>query len=166
MSLFTMKKYITLIAGILVSTHSYAESYVFGGRAHFQGVLINQSCSILIENNAAVSIKTPNSPIQINFSLCPVSIYDNLAIGLSEQNKPTHEMFYTDPKARNDFDINQELNIQSLEQTGLDQKFIRQIDRPERYDSFAKNRIGILLNQTSEKSSAQASNILISVFYP
>ena len=54
-----MKKYITLIAGILVSTHIYAESYVFGGRAHFQGVLINQSCSILIENNAAVSIKTP-----------------------------------------------------------------------------------------------------------
>ena len=88
MSLFTMKKYITLIIGILVSTHIYAESYVFGGRAHFQGVLINQSCSILIENNAAVSIKTPNSPIQINFSLCPVSIYDNLAIGLSEQNSP------------------------------------------------------------------------------
>jgi len=83
-----------------------------------------------------------------------------------EQNKPTHEMFYTDPKARNDFDINKELNIQDFEQTRLDQKFIRQIDRPERYDSFAKNRIGILLKQTSEKPSAQASNILISVFYP
>ncbi len=161
-----MKKYITLIAGILVNTHIYAESYVFGGKAHFQGVLINQSCSILIENNTAVSIKTPNSSIQINFSLCPVSIYDNLAIGLSEQNKPSYEMFYTDPKARNDFDIHQELNIQGLQQTRLDQKFIRQIDRPERYDSFTKNKIGILFNQTSEKSSAQASNILISVFYP
>ena len=166
MSLSPMKKCITLIVGILVSTHIYAESYVFGGKAHFQGVLINQGCSVLIKNNAASNITTPDSPIEIIFSFCPVSIYDNLTIGLSEHNKPINEMFHTDIKVKSEFNINKELNINDLKQHRMVHKFIREIDRPKNYESLAKNSIGILFNPLPERPPTQASNLLISVFYP
>ena len=163
-----MKKYITLLATMLITTHMYADGYVFGGRAHFQGVLINSSCSVLVENPTLVSIGTPDLPIQIHFSLCPVGIYNNLAIGLSEQNKSTEEVFYTNPQTQqeNDFEHHQDLNVRNIEPISRHSKLIRHIDLPDQYYDFSKKSIGVSLNQIQGNSPVHASNILISVFYP
>ncbi|MDR0235327.1 hypothetical protein [Acinetobacter sp.] len=159
-----MKKYMILIAGILVSTHIYADSYVFGGRAHFYGVLVNQSCSISIEETARDAIKTPYSPIQVHFSLCSDSIYDNLAIGLSKQNKQNRELFFTSPHAKND--IEKENNLQNFEALRNDQKLIHHIDQTTHYDSISTTSVNIFLQPTLENVLKQSPNILISVFYP
>ncbi|MFW1948058.1 hypothetical protein ACG907_09120 [Acinetobacter bereziniae] len=159
-----MKRYITLIAGILASTHIYAESYVFGGKAQFLGVLLNQSCSIFIESSAYTSIKTSQPPIQIHFSTCSVDYYNNLLISLSEPNQFQKEMFTTTVQTKNDFD--QEINMRSIEQTGQGQKFIQHIDLPKNYDDDSRKSVRVYLNQTFENSSVQAPHFLISVFYP
>lgn len=161
-----MKKYITLLTAMLIITNIHAESYIWGGRAHFQGVLINPSCSVSIENQALVSIKTPNFPIQIHFSLCPENIYNNLIIGVSEQNKSAQELIYTVPKTKNDFDFNQGLNVQTIEHKNLQPKFIHHIELPTQYDDFLDKSIAVFLNQMQWNSSAHMPNILISIFYP
>lgn len=161
-----MKKYIIIISGILVSTHTPAESYVFGGKAHFEGVLINQSCSILVENNTSVSIKTPNTPVQINFSMCSVSTYDNIGIGLSKHNQSVREFFYTDAKTKINLNSNKKIELESSLRPNSNQKMIHKIDLPKHYDHFSKNSIAIRLNPESENTYDQKSNFLISIFYP
>lgn len=159
-----MKRYITLIAGILVSTHIYAESYVFGGKAQFLGALLNQSCSIVIESTTYASMGAPQSPIQIHFSTCSVDYYNNLIISLSEPNQLKKEMFYTTAQTSNDFD--KEINIQSAEYKRLGQKFIQHIDLPKHYDDESPKSVRVYLNTPFENSSTQAPHYLISVFYP
>ncbi len=163
---FIFKKCLVFTIGILVISNSFAESYVFGGRAHFQGVLINQGCSILVEKNMPIHVKTPTLPVHVNFSLCPVGIYDNLTISLSELDRPLKRVFYFDAKNQNVIYLNNELNIPSLDFIDSNKEFIRHIDLPSHYDSFSKNTMGIFLNQGNPNASTQASNILISVFYP
>lgn len=159
-----MKRYITLIAGILANTHIYAESYVFGGKAQFMGVLLNQSCSIFIESSAYASIKASQPPIQIHFSTCSVDYYNNLLISLSEPNQLKKEMFTTTAQAKNDFD--KEINVQSTEQILQGQKFIQHIDLPKNYDDDSRKSVGVYLNQSFENSMIQTPHFLISIFYP
>ena len=159
-----MKRYITLIAGILVSTHIYAESYVFGGKAQFLGALLNQSCAIAIESTVYTSTRAPQSPIQIHFSACPVDYYDNLIISLSEPNQLKKEMFSTTAQTLNDFD--KEINVQDAEYKRLGQKFIQHIDLPKHDGSDAPKSVRVYLNKPVENSSVQAPHFLIAVFYP
>lgn len=159
-----MKRYITLTAGILVSTHIYAESYIFGGKAQFLGVLLNQSCSIFIDSSAYTSIKASQPPIQIHFSTCSVDYYNNLLISLSEPNQLKKEMFTTTAQTKNDFD--KEINMQSTEQIRQGQKLIQHIDLPQNYDNDSRKSVRVYLNQSFENSSVQAPHFLISVFYP
>ncbi|MBJ9372084.1 hypothetical protein [Acinetobacter sp. TGL-Y2] len=159
-----MKKYITLIAGILVSTHIYAESYVFGGKAQFLGALLNQSCSISIESIVDTSTRAPQSPIQINFSTCSVDYYSNLIISLSEPNQLKKEMFTTTAQTKSEFD--KEINIQSAEHKRLGEKFIQHIDLPKHYDDESPKSVRVYLNKSFEDSPTQAPHFLISIFYP
>ncbi|ENV91981.1 hypothetical protein P7L54_16380 [Acinetobacter bereziniae] len=163
MGLFIMKKYITLFAGILVCSHIYADSYVFGGRAHFRGVLVHESCAISVEKNR-LTTKTPHIPVQIHFSFCPMSIYDNLAIGLSEPNKHTQEIFFTTPQAKNDFD--KEINIQGYEYISIGQRLIQYITLPKDDQNIKEKSINLFINHNFENTLAQSQHILISVFYP
>lgn len=159
-----MKKYIALITGILASTHIYAESYVFGGKAQFLGVLLNQSCSIFIESSAYASIKTSQPPIQIHFSTCSVDYYNNLLISLSEPNQLKKEMFTTTVQTKNDFD--KEINVQSTEHVRQGQNFIQHIDLPKNYDDDSRKSVGVYLNQSFKSPTVQAPHFLISIFYP
>lgn len=161
-----LTKYMIFIGTVLVGSNAFAESYVFGGRAHFQGVLLNQSCSILVERKKPAETKTPNLPVYVNFSLCPVGIYDNLTISLSELDRPLKSEFYLDAKNQHVIYLNNELNIPSLDFVNSNKEFIRHIDLPTQYDRFSKNTMGIFLNQGGKGTSQPASNILISVFYP
>lgn len=162
----TINQYAISLAMLCVVSSSVAESYVFGGRAHFQGVLINQGCSVLVHNPLSTQIETPTSPIEVNFSLCPVGIYDNLTISLSELESPQKGEFFIDAKNRKVIYLNNELNIPSLDSISAKQQFIRHIDLPEQYDSFSKNTMDIFLNKPYRDPSVMTSNILISVFYP
>jgi hypothetical protein len=159
-----MKRYITLIAGILVSTHIYAESYIFGGKAQFLGALLNQSCSISIESTAYASTRAPQSPIQIHFSTCSVDYYNNLIITLSEPNQLKKEKFAETVQTKNDFD--KEINIQSSEYKHLGRKFIQHIDLPKHYDDESPKSVQVYLNKPFEDSPTQAPHFLISIFYP
>ncbi len=163
MGLFIMKKYITLFAGILVCSHIHADSYVFGGQAHFRGVLVHESCAVSVEK-ARVTTETPYLPVQIHFSLCPMSIYDNLAIGLSEANKHTHEIFFTTPQAKNDFD--KEINIQGDEYISLGQRLIQSVALPKDDKNIREKSVNVFLNQSIEEPFTPSQHVLISVFYP
>lgn len=162
----TKNQYLIFIAMLGVMSSSVAESYVFGGRAHFQGVLMNQGCSVLVSKEQSPNIKTPTIPIEVNFSLCPVGIYDNLTISLSELESLTKGEFYIDAQNRNVIYLNNELNIPSLNLINVNQRFIHHIDLPTEYDSFSKNTMSIFMNQSYPEKSTLSSNILISVFYP
>jgi hypothetical protein len=159
-----MKKYMILIAGVLLNTHLYADSYVFGGRAHFYGALVNQSCSISFEQTVQDVIEAPESPIQLHFSLCTDSIYDNLAIGLSKQNKQVPEIFFKFPQAKNDLD--KEINIQNFESMSRGQSFISQFDQKTHYGAISTKSVNLFLQPTLKSSLNQSPNILISIFYP
>ncbi|MCX5469033.1 hypothetical protein [Acinetobacter nematophilus] len=159
-----MKKYISLMAGIFFSTPIYAESYVYGGEAHFKGALINQSCSVLIDNPASISIKALQSPIQFHFLGCSVDYYSNIVVGLSELNKPDKEIFYTVQSAKNNFD--QQVNISGRDSRYSNHKFIRHIDLPEDYDNTSKKSVRVFLNQSLKNTSNQSPLFLLSIFYP
>ncbi len=159
-------KYVIFVGAVWIGCNAFAESYVFGGRAHFQGVLFNQSCSILVERKEPADTKTPTLPVYVNFSLCPVGIFDNLTISLSELDRPLKSEFYLDAKNQNVIYLNNELNIPSLDFINSNKEFIQHIDLPTHYDRFSKNTMGIFLNQGGKDTFQQASNILISVFYP
>jgi type 1 fimbria pilin len=160
-----MKKYITLITGILLTTDICAESYIYNGKAQFLGVLVNPSCSVLIRNPASIFIEPSKSPIQIHFSTCSIDYYKNITVSLSEQNKLKKEIFHTDIQVKNN--LNKKTNTQSNESISFDQNFIRRIDQPQYNPNDSNQDIHVFLNKPAKFLSIQAAPlILISISYP
>ncbi len=62
-----MKKYIALIAGILVSTHIYAESYVFGGKAQFLGLYSIKVAQFRLRVLLILRLELPNPLFKLTF---------------------------------------------------------------------------------------------------
>ncbi|WP_336932219.1 hypothetical protein [Acinetobacter bereziniae] len=147
-----------------MNSHIYADRYVFGGKAQFIGALISQGCSISIENPSLSTSQSLCDPIQIQFSSCPVYIYDHLTIGLSKQNKQTKEIFFTNSQAKNDFD--KEISIQGFGYISLGQKLIDHVDQATQDQNSAKKKINIFLKKPLDISAPQAQHILVSIFYP
>ncbi len=158
-----MKKYVILIAGVLLNTHLYADSYVFGGRAHFYGALVNQSCSISFEQTVQDVIEAPQSLFNFIFRYAPtVSTIILQLVYLSKINK--FQRFFKSPQAKNDLD--KEINIQNFESMSRGQSFISQFDHKTHYGAISTKSVNIFLQPTLKSSLNQSPNILISIFYP
>lgn len=167
MGLFHMNKYLSVVVGVLLSVESYADSYVFGGRAHFNGSLVNPSCAFTLANNLKhLSHSVAEAQLQLNVSDCSSMTYYNLVIALADANampatasmQNTTTWIYLKPGLNLHHSIAQLLDpVSTAAHTATDQASVlaaidETIDLP-------------LLSPTGD-FSINSQNILISVFYP
>lgn len=76
-----MNKYLAVLIGVCLSLNASANSYVFGGRAHFNGALVGSGCVIVQENNLSPDLLADNKPVlKLDVSNCSPSVYYNLVI--------------------------------------------------------------------------------------
>lgn len=87
-------KYFTIAMLSIISTKIYADAYVFGGSTHFQGRIVQNSCTIHIDlqqpDQDLSKITTDNAPrlqqsFLIEYSLCEKQLFD--LINLKFNNK-------------------------------------------------------------------------------
>lgn len=85
MGVFHMNKYLSALVGLLLALDSSANSYVFGGRAHFNGSLVNPSCAFSQDSNLKHLANTAvDARLLLNVSDCSSMTYYNLSIALTD----------------------------------------------------------------------------------
>ncbi|TCM65170.1 hypothetical protein EC844_1157 [Acinetobacter calcoaceticus] len=160
-----MSKFITFTAGIFFSLNIYAESYVFGGRTHFQGVLVNQSCAFLVKTiRHASEIKAPEYSMLITFSMCPESVSSQLEIEFSEQHMPPINQLDTAVKTQQNRNFKTVFYLSNLGSTRLGPYSIEKRVLPSLYHDQSSNHLGVVLTRVREDRSS--TPLLISVLYP
>jgi len=168
MGVFHMHKYLSALIGLLLALDSAANSYVFGGRAHFNGSLVNPSCAFSQDSNLKRLVNTElGTPLQLNVSDCSSMTYYNLSIALTDASlaptsaiqQSTEQLIQLKPGLNSHHSIAQVLNpvatnaVTATEQASFELAAINEtIDLP------------VLLKDS--QLSKSSSNILMSVFYP
>lgn len=169
MGLFHMNKYLAVVIGICISLNTFANSYVFGGRAHFNGSLVNPSCAFVPKNNLKNSASLDlGSFLELNVSNCSSSVYYNLAIALRDNSTiarssvyqlATGKSFYLLPGANL---YHSQIREEALSQADLDVNGNHQVAELANIDETVALPLPFEVDQVSQNST----NILISVFYP
>lgn len=163
-----MHKYLSVVVGLLLALDSYANSYVFGGRAHFNGSLVNPSCAFTQDNNLKHSANTEvSTPLQLNVSDCSSMTYYNLSIALTDASLASSSVIQQ----------NNEQLIQLKPGLNLHHS-VAQVSNPVATEGVsASERADIELSAIDETIdlpvllkgnyfSKNSSNVLMSVFYP
>lgn len=163
-----MHKYLSVLVGLLLALDSSANSYVFGGRAHFNGSLVNPSCAFSQNSNLKRLVNTDvNGHLKLNVSDCSSMTYYNLSIALTDVSlmtpnviqQSTEQLIQLKPGLNLHNSVAQILNpvttdaVTATEQASFELVAINEtIDLP------------VLLKDS--QLSKSSSNILMSVFYP
>lgn len=136
-----------VVAVALNAFETYAESYVFGGRAHFQGALVNQGCLMLVHTKdiRLIHFNRKFKVFPTSITECPQDVYRNINISLLDKGQPVDGGFYL----KVDKAINQK--NESLRHFDL-------VNIP--------GEAALYLNSDYKSVSRGLSGILISVFYP
>lgn len=73
----------------------YAESYVFGGRAHFNGVLVNAGCAIGLDNlpKEQQKLKRNFNEVVLRFSECSPWVFAQLSLNFSDIEQTPQKAF-------------------------------------------------------------------------
>ena len=168
MGVFHMNKYLSAVVGLLLALDSSANSYVFGGRAHFNGSLVNPSCAFSHDSNLKRLVNTEvGTRLQLNVSDCSSMTYYNLSIAFTDASLASSSMIQQ----------NTEQLIQLKPGLNLHHS-IAQLSNPVAIDAvYATEQVGIELSVIDEtidlpvmltdgQFSKNSSNVLMSVFYP
>lgn len=168
MGVFHMHKYLSIAVGLLLALDSYANSYVFGGRAHFNGSLVNPSCAFAQDSNLKHSVNREESVhLKLNVSDCSSMTYYNLSIAFTEAGsvpvvdvqQSTEQLMYLKPGLNLHHSVVEVStpvvtdSVTAIEPTKIELAAIDEtIDLP------------VLL--TDGQLSKSSANVLMSVFYP
>ncbi|ELW86546.1 MULTISPECIES: hypothetical protein [Acinetobacter] len=156
-----MKRYLVVLIGMCLSLNAFANSYVFGGRTHFNGVLVGSGCLFVQEGDLKQSDRNGGGPIlKLNVRNCPSSVYYNLVIVMKYVSKSAH------------VSVSQ---VMSGEQIGLMYRnelnhSVGLIGYPDK-NSIIKDDAGdkgveLPLSNAKSQMSQDETNVLISVIYP
>ncbi|MFW1745486.1 hypothetical protein ACG9XW_04555 [Acinetobacter guillouiae] len=139
---FLHKIIVCLLLSMFVVFNVHSASYLFGGRAHFQGALINQSCLILVRDTASVNFNRGFRVIPASFKVCPRDVYKNIDVVLSSNGRV----------------LGGGLNLIAVKKSA------------EGYESSDVGEIQgeaiIYFDQNDKKEPMYASSVLMTVFYP
>lgn len=168
MGVFHMNKYLFVLVGLSLALDSYANSYVFGGRAHFNGSLVNPSCAFAQDSNLKHSVNREESVhLKLNVSDCSSMTYYNLSIAFTEAGsvpvvdvqQSTEQLMYLKPGLNLHHSVVEVSapvvtdSVTAIEPTNIELAAIDEtIDLP------------VLL--TDGQLSKSSANVLMSVFYP
>lgn len=163
-----MNKYLFVLVGLSLALDSYANSYVFGGRAHFNGSLVNPSCAFAQDSNLKHSVNREESVhLKLNVSDCSSMTYYNLSIAFTEAGsvpvvdvqQSTEQLMYLKPGLNLHHSVVEVStpvvtdSVTAIEPTKIELAAIDEtIDLP------------VLL--TDGQLSKSSANVLMSVFYP
>ncbi|MCX5466354.1 hypothetical protein [Acinetobacter nematophilus] len=164
-----MNKYLAVVIGMSISLNTFANSYVFGGRAHFNGALVNPSCAFIPNNNLKhLTTIDLASFLELNVSNCSSTVYYNLAIELrdprniassSNSQSVSEKSFYLLPGANLH---HSQVDEGVSSQVALDVNGNQRVVELANIDETVALPLPFEVSQVSQNST----NILISVFYP
>ncbi|MFW1947634.1 hypothetical protein ACG907_06955 [Acinetobacter bereziniae] len=158
-----MNKYFTVLVGMFLFQSAFADSYVFGGRAHFNGTLVNPGCSFAQESNLKrLEQVNENSLLTLNVSNCSSNVYYNLKFEFAEAIQGTTP---TEFKAINLMSTTNMLHSMAQFQGS---KTADELLLPQHDVELANidETVALPLTFTSGSLTQNSKNILLSVFYP
>ncbi|MFW1745478.1 hypothetical protein ACG9XW_04515 [Acinetobacter guillouiae] len=82
----SIKSAACLLLSVFTFLNAHAASYVFGGWTHFQGILVNQSCSMLVhaEDVRLVAFSHKFKIYPTSFTECTKDVYQNINVVVSD----------------------------------------------------------------------------------
>lgn len=160
-----MKKYITLMVGVLIHMNIHAESYIFGGKAQFEGALVNQGCAIDLGNSQQFyGIKALTHSIFIHFSECSATTYEQITLSVSQRLSAAGNEFYIYPQYQHEMYVSDLISSNRINAMLINPN-IQQYSTLYSYEKQQKI-LGIFIQQDQKKNATENTNLLISVFYP
>lgn len=165
-----MNKYLTVLVGIFVFQSAFADSYVFGGRAHFNGTLVNPGCSFSQDSNLKhLASVNQNHFLELNVSNCASTIYYNLAIAVKDIGNTTRganlsgypeQAFYFAPGTNLQHSNVYERSMLTQPENGIANAV------PEAELTSIDETVVLPLSKLNAQLAENNTNILLSVFYP
>ncbi len=169
MGLFHMNRYLAVLIGMAISLNASANSYVFGGRAHFNGSLVNPSCAFVPGNNLKhLTTIDLASFLELNVSNCSSTVYYNLEIALrdprniassSNAQSVSEKSFYLLPGANLHHSQIYEGVPSQVALNVIENQSVAELSN---IDETVVLPLPFQVGQMSQNST----NILLSVFYP
>ncbi|CAM9300165.1 hypothetical protein ACBE110449_14545 [Acinetobacter bereziniae] len=170
MGLSHMNKYLTALVGMFLFQSAFADSYVFGGRAHFSGSLVNPSCLFAQESHSKlVENRETESDLELSVSNCSSTVYYNLAIALKDANNRhlisdslalPEQAFYLMPGMN--------LHHSNVYQRSAISQVAYEVTNTAQEPELTNidETVVLPLSKLNGQSTENSKNILISVFYP
>ncbi|ENW00309.1 hypothetical protein F938_00953 [Acinetobacter bereziniae LMG 1003 = CIP 70.12] len=156
-----MKRYLVVLIGMCLSLNAFANSYVFGGRAHFNGALVGSGCVFVQDGDLKrFDHDSGGVVLKLNVTNCSLPIYYNLRIVMKYVTKNAH------------VSVSQ---VMSGEQIGLMPQnelhhSIGLIGYPDKSsiikDGTGDKEMELPLPIAKDQMSQNGANFLISVIYP
>lgn len=158
-----MNKYLTVLVGMFLFQSAFADSYIFGGRTHFNGTLVNPGCSFAQESNLKrLNLAEELSLLEMNVSNCSSNVYDNLKFEFAEAiqgTTPTEfKAIHLMPKAHVWHSMAQFEGSKTEDESVLSQHDVELANIDE--------TVALPLALTNGSLPQNSKNILLSVFYP
>lgn len=163
MGLIFMKKYMVLVAVLAgYSLNAHAASYVFGGRAHFNGALVNPACAIGIDDPSTTSaflIKENHHEVMLAFTECSPWVYTGLSLKFSDIEQQSQKLLK---------DANQQIDVA---ENLIDKQEITKLERGRIYYHYnavvtgdTEKKMGVV--QMNNPTEPFPEKVLLSVVYP
>jgi hypothetical protein len=170
MGLSHMNKYLTALVGMFLFQSAFADSYVFGGRAHFSGSLVNPSCLFAQESHSKlVENRETESDLELSVSNCSSTVYYNLAIALKDANN-RHRISDSLALPEQAFYLMPGMNLHhsNVYQRSAISQVAHEVTNTAQEPELTNidETVVLPLSKLSGQSTENSKNILISVFYP
>ncbi|MCU4315192.1 hypothetical protein KTH46_09180 [Acinetobacter bereziniae] len=165
-----MNKYLTALVGMFLFQSAFADSYVFGGRAHFSGSLVNPSCLFAQESHSKlVENRETESDLELSVSNCSSTVYYNLAIALKDANN-RHRISDSLALPEQAFYLMPGMNLHhsNVYQRSAISQVAHEVTNTAQEPELTNidETVVLPLSKLSGQSTENSKNILISVFYP
>lgn len=170
MGLSHMNKYLTALVGMFLFQSAFADSYVFGGRAHFSGYLVNPSCLFAQESHSKlVENRETESDLELSVSNCSSTVYYNLAIALKDANN-RHRISDSLALPEQAFYLMPGMNLHhsNVYQRSAISQVAHEVTNTAQEPELTNidETVVLPLSKLNGQSTENSKNILISVFYP
>lgn len=164
-----MNKYLLVLVVMCISLGASANSYVFGGRAHFNGVLVNSACAFVAKDDQKYVEQTQTEwVVEFNVSSCISTVYQNLAVVLQDVNK-MKRVSASQAESGKPLYLMPELNLHHLRsQEAIATQTSLGTAVAERHDELTNidETVALPLASNAGQVSQNSPNILLSVVYP
>ncbi|WP_151752066.1 hypothetical protein [Acinetobacter bereziniae] len=165
-----MNKYLTALVGMFLFQSAFADSYVFGGRAHFSGSLVNPSCLFAQKSHSKlVENRETESDLELSVSNCSSTVYYNLAIALKDANN-RHRISDSLALPEQAFYLMPGMNLHhsNVYQRSAISQVAHEVTNTAQEPELTNidETVVLPLSKLNGQSTENSKNILISVFYP